>query len=69
VATNPPPESDDYARLVGNITDELFAQNALRDLGLADDVLRSLAESIAVNVDYAFEVRWSPRWEGNADRV
>ena len=69
VATNPPPESQDHARLVDNITDELLAQNALRDLGLTDDVLRSIAAAVATNVDYAFDVRWSPRWEGHADRV
>jgi hypothetical protein len=51
-------------RLTANILDELRAQNALADLGLADDQLEQVAQAVAVNVDYSFEVRWSPRWEG-----
>jgi hypothetical protein len=56
--------SDEFERLVGNIREELQAQDALQDLGLAPEVLTQLAASVAANIDYAFDVRWSPRWEG-----
>jgi hypothetical protein len=57
-------ELNDFTRLVGNIREELHAQNALRGLELPSELIDELAEKIAVNIDYAFEVRWSPRWEG-----
>ncbi len=52
----------DVDRLTGNVLEELRAQNAMRGLGLEDDLLAGIAEQVAVNVDYAFECRWAPRW-------
>lgn len=51
-------------RLTANVLEELRAQNELLELRLNDEQLPRLAKAIAVNVDYAFDVRWSPRWEG-----
>ena len=50
-------------RVVENVLTELQAQNALQGLGLDEDKLRLLAWAVAVNLDYAFELRWAPRWE------
>jgi len=50
-------------RVIENALTELKAQNALQGLGLDDDKLRLLAWAVAVNLDYAFELRWAPRWE------
>jgi hypothetical protein len=53
-----------FDRLTDNIREELNAQNALLALGLSTNRITDLANAIAINIDYAFEVRWSPRWEG-----
>ncbi|MBW3649589.1 MAG: hypothetical protein KY458_03385 [Actinobacteria bacterium] len=53
---------DDLARLTSNIAEELRAQSALRDLGLSEVTIEEVASAIAVNIDYAFTVAWSPRW-------
>lgn len=52
---------DDFDRLMGNVREELQAQNAMDGLGLSEDALDRLAEAIAVNVQYVFDVRWAPR--------
>ncbi len=51
----------DLERLKSNIREELAAQSALRDLGLDESSLDGLANSIAVNIEYAFDVKWAPR--------
>lgn len=56
------PYPSDSDRLRGNIREELRAQTAMGDLPLDEIVIERLAEGIANNVEYAFEVRWSPRW-------
>jgi hypothetical protein len=48
---------DDYAHLVGFITQELEAISAIRELELADDLIDDLAGFIATNIHYAFEYR------------
>ena len=55
---------DEFERLTGNIHEELLVSNALQNLGLSKEQIAELAHWIAVNIDYAFEVRWAPRWEG-----
>ena len=57
-------EEADFERLIGNIREELQAQNALRNIRLSQELIGELAECIASNLDYAFEVKWAPRWEG-----
>jgi hypothetical protein len=52
----------DLNRLRLNIQEELRAQNAMRGLGLEDAVLDALGDALAITVDYAFYVKWSPRW-------
>ena len=59
-----PEERQNYEHLVGNVTDELRSQNALRNLDLPAALIEEVARAIAINIDYAFELRWSPRWEG-----
>ena len=58
-----PEERETYDQLVANIDGELRAQKALRDLGWTSELIASLAQSIAINIDYAFRYQWSPRWE------
>lgn len=58
---------DDFDRLVENVRQELQAQNAIGELGLADDVLDQLASAIATNAVYAFEVKWAPKWLRRAE--
>jgi hypothetical protein len=55
------PALDD--RVAANLLDELRAQNALNRLGLEEDALVALATSLALSLDYAFELRWAPRWQ------
>ncbi|GII52870.1 hypothetical protein Pth03_12590 [Planotetraspora thailandica] len=49
-------------RLIGNIREELEAQTVGRGLGLDDAILEQLAWAIAVNLRYAFDVTWAPKW-------
>jgi hypothetical protein len=58
-------KSNDFERLVGNITEELRAQNTGFHLGLPLERIEQMARQIAVNIDYAFRIEWSPRWEGD----
>jgi hypothetical protein len=58
-------EPEILPRLTENIRDELQAQNALGNLGLSEETLDSMAQAIAANIDYAFEARWAPQWEGH----
>jgi hypothetical protein len=53
---------DNFERLTENILDELVSCNGLMALGLDDRTLRELAKQVAVNIDYAFNVTWSPNW-------
>jgi hypothetical protein len=55
---------ENHDRLVGNVTEELQAQNALQELNLSEEIIGTLAWAIVANIEYAFDVRWSPRWEG-----
>ena len=57
-------EEEPLKRLTENVREELQAQNALGNLGLSEADIKSLTRAVATNVDYAFEVRWAPRWEG-----
>lgn len=52
----------DFERLALNIREELQAQNTLQGLGLDEDTLRGLSDAVAVNITYAFDVKWSPKW-------
>jgi hypothetical protein len=52
----------DLDRFRENVLTELQAQNAMQDLNLPQNQLESLADAIAANADYAFEIKWSPRW-------
>jgi hypothetical protein len=56
------PPIDTSERLTENILDELASCNGLMALGLDDRTLRELAKQVAVNIDYAFTVTWSPKW-------
>ena len=56
------PPIDNFERLTENILDELVSFNGLMVLGLEDRTLRELAKQVAVNIDYAFNVTWSPKW-------
>ncbi|MFG1944747.1 hypothetical protein [Nonomuraea sp. NPDC048826] len=49
-------------RLIGNIRDELEAQNALQELSLDAQTLDKLAWAVAANLHYAFDVAWAPKW-------
>lgn len=48
--------------LQSNILEQLDAENALRDLGLEAQAMESLAWALTANIQYAFDVRWSPKW-------
>jgi hypothetical protein len=56
-----PEERESHDRLVGNVTEELQAQNALQELNLSAEIIGTLAWAIVANIEYAFDVRWSPR--------
>lgn len=64
------PRTPDSLRLRQNIRLELASQRAIAGLDLDDSVLDGLAESIAANIEYGFEIRWSPQWvkEGDPNR-
>ncbi len=62
-----PADLDKLTRLTENIRTELLAVNALLNVGLSPEQIDRMAWAIATNIDYAFEVRWSPRWEGRRD--
>lgn len=51
-----------FELLRDSVRAELAVQNGMGRLGLTDKVIDRLAEAVAVNVDYAFAVRWSPDW-------
>lgn len=55
--TDPLAHDDDFDHLVGYIRQELRAVNAIREVGLDDDLIEDLAEFIATNIHYAFEYR------------
>ncbi len=66
------PEIEDVERrtfdlLRANVRAEVLVQNGMWSLGLSDETVDRLAESIAVNVDYAFSIRWSPDWVKDGD--
>jgi hypothetical protein len=50
--------------LEDNVRREIEVQNAMGSLGLTDQQIKSLAWAITAEVDYAFDVRWSPDWVG-----
>lgn len=56
---------DDIVRLRDSIDDELRTQLGARKIDIPLDVVREIAYWVAVQLDYAYEFRWSPRWEGN----
>lgn len=39
----------------------------MRDLHLDETTLDALAKAIATNVEYAFDVKWAPRWAKEGD--
>lgn len=53
---------NNYDRAIDNVTDELDTQAAMRDLHWPEGLTRQLAEAIVSNLDYAFDIRWRPRW-------
>ncbi len=57
VADGSSEHQDDYAHLVGYITQELEAISAIRELDLADELIDDLAGFIATNIHYAFEYK------------
>lgn len=56
-----------FELLRDNVRDELVVQNGMGSLGLTDEVIDRLAEQVAVNIDYAFALRWSPDWVKDGD--
>ncbi|MGQ5261978.1 hypothetical protein ACTWLT_14605 [Micromonospora sp. ZYX-F-536] len=56
------PPIDTFERLTENIRDEIVAMNVPLNLQLDDATLGNLAESIAINITYAFDVEWAPKW-------
>ncbi|MCM3656599.1 hypothetical protein M3147_04965 [Agromyces mediolanus] len=48
--------------LQSNILEQLDAENMLCDLGLEADALERLAWALTANIQYAFDVRWAPKW-------
>lgn len=61
------PDIEDVERrtfdlLRDNVRREVLVQNGMWSLGLSDEAVDRLADSIAVNVDYAFAIQWSPDW-------
>lgn len=56
------PPIDTFGRLTEHIQDELVAMNVPLNLQLDAATVGDLAESIAVNITYAFEVKWAPKW-------
>ncbi len=61
------PPIDNFGRLIDNIHDELVVKNIMLNLDLNDQTLKILAEDVAINIDYAFDVRWSPDWVRKGD--
>ncbi|MET8234317.1 hypothetical protein ABZS77_26955 [Micromonospora sp. NPDC005298] len=56
------PPIDTFERLTANIRGEIVAMNVPMNLKLDDATLGNLAESIAINITYAFDVEWAPKW-------
>jgi hypothetical protein len=52
------------ARLRDSIDDELRTQFGMRRIDVPLDTIREIAYWVAVQLDYAYEFEWSPRWEG-----
>lgn len=52
------------ARLRDSIDDELRTQFGMRDIDIPVDTLLEIAYWVAVQLDYAYEFEWKPRWEG-----
>jgi len=65
VSTDDTEIPDDIVRLRDSIDDELRTQLGARKIDIPLDVVREIAYWVAVQLDYAYEFRWSPRWEGN----
>lgn len=59
------PYPNDFDRLRANIREELSAQRAMGDLPLDQIVIDRLADGIASNIEYAFDVHWAPKWAKN----
>jgi hypothetical protein len=56
-----PPE---IAQLRDSIEDELRTQFGMRQIELSPETIQEIAYWVAVQLDYAYEFEWSPRWEG-----
>ncbi|MGV9804570.1 hypothetical protein [Micromonospora chersina] len=56
------PPIDTFQRLADNIRGELVAMNIPLNLRLDDATLENVAEAIATNITYAFDVTWAPKW-------
>ena len=56
--------------LQGNIREEIGVQLAAARVELNQTTVDNLVAGIAANIDYAFELRWRPRWvkDGDAHR-
>jgi hypothetical protein len=52
---------DPYERIVDNIDAELSVQSALRELDWPKELVHELAQHVAANLTYVFDVRWNPR--------
>lgn len=55
----------DIARLRDSVDEELRAQLAGRQIDLSLETIREIAYGVAVQLDYAYEFTWMPRWEGH----
>ncbi len=54
----------DVTRLRDSIDEELRAQFAMREIDVDAALTREMAYWVALQLDYAYEFKWSPRWEG-----
>jgi hypothetical protein len=55
-------DGDQFDLLLGNVKQELQAQNAMRRAGFSPELINDLASGIATNIHYAFEYRLMNKW-------